>query len=418
MKFLRHLLVLGLLLLALPLAVAAQNETRTLDLGDGYQIEVPTAWTITGSDGVFTTAEGDLTAEIYTPTGIEATSLDLQGANDALDALVILSVPLSQVPVTRDDLKKVADGDRVLAVYSSPADNPESIIAAIPMGDGTYGFLSFSAPAAVVADMQDDIQAVMSSFLSTTPEAAATPTAVAAAPVPCTVSASDANTSQLRVGPGENRSAIAFLPANVDVSVTGRIELSDGSVWFQLDKAEAVPQGTAAAELWVSAESVTTSGDCDRVGETNAPPVIPISVAPPTAAPGESAPAPAQSGALPTPGGWTLTLDAIMNASCLGYNNVAVPTADVYTNTSWGGNLSVVNNGTFNFDGDNFQRLGSSNSFAGTISFNYTEGGTTDTQVRFDLISPTSMSGQIVDNYTYDDGTPCSDTVTFIIRHN
>ncbi|MBL8145135.1 MAG: hypothetical protein JNL34_02010 [Anaerolineae bacterium] len=420
MKSLRGLMVVTALLLMLPFAVNAQGNTQTADLGDGYQIIVPASWVIAGEDGIFTAEEGELAVEIYTPAGIaEIIGLDLGNAKDALDAMVILSLPISQVRAVRDDLQKTPIGDRIAATIATPEIEPEMLLAAVPMSDGTFGYLQFSAPSDVMATMQDELLAVIESFDVAGEEGAAP--ANAGSGVACTVSASAANTSQLRVGPGENRSAIAFLPANTDVTVTGRIVLNDGSVWFQLDKAEAAPQGSAAAELWVIADAVETSGDCDQVGETNAPPVIPISVAPPpaaTLAPGEAAPPPAQPGALPSPGTWTLTLDPVMNASCLGYENVSVPTADVYTSTSWSGNLSIVNNGAFNFDGDTFQRLGSSNSFAGTIRFSYTEGGTTDTQVRFDLISSSSMSGQIVDNYTYDDGTPCSDTVTFTARHN
>ena len=420
MKSLRGLMVVIALLATLPVAVLAQGELQTADLGDGYQITLPASWELTGEGGIFTAADGDLIVEIYTSTGIaEGIGLDLADARDALDAMVILSLPISQVRTVRDGLQKTPIGNRNAATFATPETNPERLLAAVPMSDGTFGYLQFDAPGASLTPLPDDLLAVIGSFDVAGEENTAP--ASAGTGIACTVSASAANTGQLRVGPGENRSAIAFLPANTDVTVTGRIVLDDGSVWFQLDKAEAAPQGTAAAELWVNEEQVETSGDCDRVGETNAPPVIPISVAPPpaaTLAPGEPAPPPAQAGALPAPGTWTLTLDPVMNASCLGYENVAVPTADVYTNTSWGGNLSIVNNGTFNFDGDNFQRLGPSNSFAGTIRFNYTEGGTTDTQVRFDLISPNSMTGQIVDNYTYDDGTPCSDTVTFTARHN
>lgn len=421
MRFSRGLIVLGLLLLVFPFAVAAQAETQTVDLGNGYQIALPASWIVEGADGIFTASEDELTVEIYTPAAITQTiGLDLQSANDALDALVIMSLPISQIRTNRDDLQKTVIGERTAATFATSEADPETLIAAIPMSDGTFGYLQFAAPASSLAPVPDTILAVIESFdMSSAP--AVTPTTAVAAPVACTVSASAANSAALRVGPGENRSSIAFLPANTEVTVTGRNELDDGSVWFQLDKAEAAPNGTAAAELWVNEENVTTSGDCDQVGDTNAPPVIPISVAPPpaaTLAPGQPTPPPAQPGALPAPGTWTLTLDPVMNASCLGYENQSVATADIYTNTSWNGNLSIVNNGMFNFDGDNFQRLGASNSFSGIIRFNYTEGGTTDTQVRFDLISPTSMTGQITDNYTYEDGTPCSDTVTFRVRHN
>jgi hypothetical protein len=200
------------------------------------------------------------------------------------------------------------------------------------------------------------------------------------------VSIGTENTAQLRVGPGTNRGAISFLPANTDVTVTGRIELDDGSVWYQLDKAEAAPRGTAAAELWVNAEDVNANGDCERVGDTAAPPVIPMAVAPPpaaTTAPGENPPPQADpgtaSGDLPAEGGWIINIAGTTNASCEGGPNMPIP---------------------------------SSNSFNG--SFTYEDGS--NAQVYLNLISPTSMNGQIVGNAIFD-GVPCSATVTFVTTH-
>ena len=46
--------------------------------------------------------------------------------------------------------------------------------------------------------------------------------------VSCTASTPDARTVNVRVGPGENRTSVAFLPANVDVAVTGQAEDDDG----------------------------------------------------------------------------------------------------------------------------------------------------------------------------------------------
>ncbi|MFN8450501.1 MAG: SH3 domain-containing protein [Anaerolineae bacterium] len=232
----------------------------------------------------------------------------------------------------------------------------------------------------------------------------------AASSEPCTVSADAANSAQLRVGPGTNRGAISFLPANTDVTVTGRNELDDGSVWYQLDKSEAAPNGTAAAELWVNAEDVSATGDCEHVGDTSAPPIIPIAVAPPaaTTAPGENPPVQASPGMLPAAGGWIIDLAGTTNASCLGGENVPIPSTEVFESLSYGVTVLIVNNSTFTFGGDTFTRVPGSNNFIG--SFTYDDGS--NAQVYFYLTSPTFMSGQIVGNVGFGDSA-CSATVQF-----
>ena len=125
--------------------------------------------------------------------------------------------------------------------------------------------------------------------------------AAASTPVPvvqheaCTVTAAAANSATVRVGPGENRTAITFLPADTAFTVLGVGEAADGSLWWKLDKAEVAPQ-SAAAELWVAQDDVTGSGDCAAVGAADAPPIIPITVQQPPASGGASGGQPASGG--------------------------------------------------------------------------------------------------------------------------
>ena len=97
---------------------------------------------------------------------------------------------------------------------------------------------------------------------------------VSATLTPCTVSSEDVDTVQLHVGPGTNRGVISFLPASVQIAATGQITLRNKSIWYQLDKSQAAPNGTAARQLWVAAVDVLLSGDCEQIGETAAPPII------------------------------------------------------------------------------------------------------------------------------------------------
>jgi uncharacterized surface protein with fasciclin (FAS1) repeats len=145
----------------------------------------------------------------------------------------------------------------------------------------------------------------------------------------CIVSTADADTVQVRVGPGENRGVVAFLPANVEFEVLGQANDNDGNVWFKLDKEEATPR-RSNAEAWVAAADVESSGNCDNVVDVNAPPVIPI-VGQPTANPDGSGEeeAPAATNIQPNAGSWTVTWSSTTNVTC-GGETVATPTADIF----------------------------------------------------------------------------------------
>ena len=89
----------------------------------------------------------------------------------------------------------------------------------------------------------------------------------------CIVSTEASDTVRVRVGPGENRTSVSFLPANEEFTPLGQATDDDGNVWFQLDKEQAAP-GRSINEAWVAAEELDTTGDCSVVGEAAAPPII------------------------------------------------------------------------------------------------------------------------------------------------
>ncbi len=113
----------------------------------------------------------------------------------------------------------------------------------------------------------------------------------AQAEVDCTVRTDQERFATVRVGPGINRSAILFLPANQDFTVIGQGVADDDSRWWRLDKEEVGPD-RAAAEFWVAQDQVTTTGNCEQVAQAEAPPIIPLV----SAAEG--------GGGTPTPGRW------------------------------------------------------------------------------------------------------------------
>lgn len=133
---------------------------------------------------------------------------------------------------------------------------------------------------------------------------AAKPTTIAqpttAPAVPCTVTATQANTAQLRVGPGENRSILLFLSPNDTYEVIGTANDNKGARWWRLDKTKAAPaKASVVNETWVSDAQMTESGDCDAVGTVSAPPIIRIR---PTAAPVSTSAPNATAQPTPLPG--------------------------------------------------------------------------------------------------------------------
>ena len=134
--------------------------------------------------------------------------------------------------------------------------------------------------------------------------------------VDCRISVDSERTAQLRVGPGTNRTAFAFLPAKKDYVPLGQIEADDGSIWFQLDRELAAPQ-SAAAEAWVAAEAVQTEGNCLALGLSDAPPIVPISNAAPPPANNDGGGQSSGNAVAPSPGTWTITFSNQGRGSCL-----------------------------------------------------------------------------------------------------
>ncbi|MBL8157231.1 MAG: hypothetical protein JNM70_23865 [Anaerolineae bacterium] len=232
----------------------------------------------------------------------------------------------------------------------------------------------------------------------------------------CFVTATKAKTVSVRVGPGENRTPVAFLPTGKSFQVQGRFVAKDESVWYQIDPKEAAPK-KAIQEAWVAAgDDLRERGDCEAVADADAPPIIPIIVQP-TAAPatsGESAP-PAESAGTTAgtitlrSGTWSFNFSRQSNASCETVPNFVLNTTDAWLDWTEADNagqapLSVLSATSFVFNETFFQSNGT-NRYMGSWSF---ESGS-NTQMYFTVLSPTSMVGQMVGNVRVD-GVACSVT--------
>src|SRR5690606_27408346 len=169
--------------------------------------------------------------------------------------------------------------------------------------DDSFAFMNFSGALQVIGEQSDLVVEIVSSLQPVEDEdSSEEDTSEAASGEACTVTTTEANSVQMRVGPGTNRAVFAFLPSGTDFVVTGQAEADDDSLWFQLDKAEVAPDA-GASEVWVSQEDVETSGDCDAVVDADAPPIVPLQQSAPSA--GGSA---GSGGNVPSAGNWTLSL--------------------------------------------------------------------------------------------------------------
>jgi uncharacterized surface protein with fasciclin (FAS1) repeats len=232
----------------------------------------------------------------------------------------------------------------------------------------------------------------------------------------CLIFTEEVEGVQVRVGPGENRGVVAFLPVDVEFEVLGQATDNDGNIWFKLDKEQATPN-RSNAEAWVAADAVETIGNCDNVVDVNAPPVIPITQAQPTAAPSNSGDSGGDTSSGDTgttttdtsgqiivqTGTWRETLSPNIDASCQGTGNVSIPTTEIYTSTSYTYNLSHSGTG-FNLGGTIFTYIGD-NTYQGVESV----GPYTGTWY-LRATSETRMEARFIFSFS-SGGTNCSATV-------
>jgi len=436
MKSFFKLLILVTSLLLLPIIAFAREDElpQVVNLGDHYTISLPADWKASKvTDGAFKAESDTITVTIITQTYLDTLRLNITDKSNVVDALISLyALPPKNGTASRSDIQKVRYGDRLAAVYTDlGASEQDEMDVVLTMSSGAPGYLIFAANKGQLTVQRPTISAIISSFdlanstgtngsgntggnegVSGAASGGSEATG-GTAEVNCTVSAESANSAQLRVGPGTNRGAISFLPANVQVTVTGRIVLNDKSVWYQLDKAEAAPKGTAAAELWVAADQVTASGDCDHVGDASAPPVIPGNIAPPPVnnggSSGDQGIANNAPGVVPTGGQWTMTFNATTNASCEGYENVPIPSTEVLDSITYTYLLRVTTNNTFVYGDDTYTRVPNTNTFTGI--FTWRDGR--QSQAWLTVNSATSINGQVIDNFTLDN-TACSGTFLFL----
>jgi hypothetical protein len=410
----------GLLLIALLLVTgvaAAQDDTGDFELVDTeldafFTIYAPPDWEVeAGEDddaGTFTLSGDGITVTVYAPEVVS----DMAGTEKDGEPVAVL---LALYEALRDEAADEADVEesefdgRAAAFIDYASGLDEGRLATIAFDDETVGALDVAGSTLVFDDAMPLIDAMLASFdvVDSPPDAESM-----AAAEPCLISVETARTARLRVGPGLNRTSVAFLEPGTDFAALGRFTDDDGNVWYQLDPEIAAP-GRSMAEAWVLSDEVDAAGDCDAVVDAAAPPIIPITDAgpPPPAGDdsgdesGEAAPTASAGDITPLSGNWTMALNGTTLLSCAGTETLRLNTIEFFGTTALSGRLTAAaGGGSFTFLGDTFTRR-TGNRFSGSFTFD----PTSNAQIRFDATSPSAMTGEIVVNVVVD-GTGCSTT--------
>ncbi|MBE0689094.1 MAG: hypothetical protein IH587_03115 [Anaerolineae bacterium] len=418
------LLVLTLALLLMMAAPALARQTSTdVPIDGGYSIRLPNGWSSLEWDEPGTAfTNGSAQIVVFGPEAMQ--TLTRRGMRSSpRNALIAAYESLYDETIAEEDIDiGLLAGQDAAFWYFVQGEDQEGVFEVIAL-EQALKFIGFEAvtPLGELDTASNQIAPMVRSVLEGT-GASGSGAAQPVSTEPCTVSTSAADSARLRVGPGFNRTSVAFLPAGRVFDVIGQATADDDSVWFKLDKDEAAPQ-SAAGEVWVLSEEVETQGSCDAVDAVGGSPIIPIMNAPPAAPPETQSggstndAAPASASTVPLGGTWTVTFASQSNASCAGYQNVVLPTTDVWEGWTerdyvWTATLIVNGSTSFTFDGDGYMANGG-NEYVGNWEF----GGSLNTYLYWRVSSATSMTGTMTGNIIAPDGVACSGTTAFSARH-
>lgn len=393
---------------------AQADDTRIEELSDDYSVRVPADWELDEGDGGFYFTSDDDQQLFIVPPDALIEEMNLKG-NTPLDRLpwLAFNALFGEPFFEQGESESVRyNGLRahIIDYYTDGRRNItyDGILGVVELDDGVYAYFDLLAPEGELDDNIDVLSEALTSLAEDVEPQQAQGGSDAGT---CTVSVDEANTATLRVGPGENRSAVAFLPADGEYEVTGAFTADDGSEWFQLDKSEAAPN-SAANEVWVARDDVDENGDCNNVGTTDAPPIIPgNSLSPPPPAGATAAPG-GVTGTVPQAGRWTFSYAATGNGSCQGGRNTPFSTIELGESLTQVYTVGVQQGGQQITIGlDLLTRSG--NGYFGTFDF----GDGFNAQIYITDVSAITMRGQTIVNDTFN-GVPCSITIGFSMSRN
>lgn len=403
----RLLILLAVLLSAL-LPAAAQDEQIIGDF-DAFSFSAPASWEVTplaGLEDAYYWVSDSGYGIIIMPEKVD----DLVYFTAETDDYAMLQNYLLEVMgfEADDEFVVLYETEYYFGVAYQGTSDDGLLMDIVAMAfEGPY-FLIFElyAPEATYDAASAEFAAFIDTFLVgdnvIIPEVNAV--ALSGADAACFASAPGESVARLRVGPGENRTAVAFLPLEVEAAVIGQASDAAGDVWFRLEKADAAPD-SAATEIWVDAASVLTSGDCQTLAALDAPPIMPFAARPGGEASG--ADRSLQSGA------YTLVFPAEFPGSCVDGSNSSLRTADIFGSMANGLDLTLTYTGSqIDLGGGDIVYRVNAQTFSGSFDL----GGGQSLQARLTLTGDTSFTGELSQSFTRDDGVACSITLPFTSR--
>jgi hypothetical protein len=400
-----------LLSLALAVSLAAQDElTVVVELTDGYSISVPDGWA--GSPGLndgFIVTDGTRFLYVMDPTVVSET-LDLEDETPPLTELLI-NLFNEQYRVTPDleDITQSELGEAALpaAIYPySVGDAFAGTYVVVQVGAEAWALFDMTAP---VNDTLDALE-LIGQIAMTLVEGEIAPITAAATAVPCMIVPAPNSTVAVRIGPGDNRAIILYMPDDAEVRANGVFVDENGAEWLRVNKTQLAPD-VAADELWVLAGEVITSGDCTSLTAIASRNIIPA--APPVVVvPAEDTAQGANTGAgvptdpnaalgvVPRGGVWTWRFDSTAYQSCASGgvtgDTTQSPTSELLGTFAAGfsSSMNVAADGrSFTFYGTTYT-LQQGGVYLGTSDF----GGGVGQATRLRVISDSRMSGEYTIN--------------------
>jgi hypothetical protein len=220
----------------------------------------------------------------------------------------------------------------------------------------------------------------------------------------CFASAPGESVARLHVGPDEERTAVAFLPLEVEAAVVGQTRDADGDQWLRLDNADAAPN-SAATEIWVDAASVITSGNCQTLTVLDARPLTLF-------AGGSGDEDPAVDRTLQS-GAYTLVFPPQFPGSCVDGTSSMLNTADIFGTMASGLDADLTYTGdSIDMGGGDIVYRVNTQTFSGSFDL----GGGEMLQAELTITSETTFIGELSQNFTRDDGVACSISLPFTSR--
>ncbi|MEZ4669554.1 MAG: hypothetical protein R3E39_16745 [Anaerolineae bacterium] len=402
-----------LFLATIPLS-AQTDLSESYTFASGASFDYPAEWT--PKEGLDTVSLSSADTQVYVLDDAALRSINVASNAEPADALqVYFEKYHSDRPFRTAKIVTLDMTDRTAVQYDFSAEDGRALIIAMRFNAGTLALIEALSNGGKLKEV-DIVLAVAESFVSTGEAGTSSGGSSSSVAVHCTISTSYENTVRVRVGPGENRASLGFLPTDEDFEVLGQGKANDGTKWWKLD-VDVVAPGKAANEAWVAQLDVKGDGNCEAVADVNAPPVIPISSGPPantgggSSSGGNNNPPPPSGSGMPTTGIYAGTIGD-GNASCADIPNVNFqPATRQFAAFFQGSGSSYI----YVDDGGPLVRT-RGNTFSGTISYiDPSDNRPFSRTITVTVLSPTQMTGSFTDTLEIE-GHMCSATLPITLN--